>query len=309
MRCLALSGGVGGAKLAAGLAACLEPDELQIVTNTGDDFEHLGLYVSPDLDSVMYALAGINDSERGWGVMDESWQCMAALDKLGGPAWFNLGDRDLATHLWRTQLLRKGESLTEVTQRLGAALGVRHLQWPMSDDAVQTVVNTDLGELPFQRYFVERQCKPVVKSFFFKGIAEAVPSRPLQQLAKGRHPDVLVVCPSNPFVSVDPILQLPGMSDALISSAAIKVAVSPIVGGKALKGPAAKMMAELGMSCDALGVAEYYREWISHFVVDEQDRHLCPAIEALGLEVLCLPTVMRSFADQQKLAEAVLRTS
>lgn len=303
---LALSGGVGGAKLAAGLAACLTPSQLRIVANTGDDFEHLGLHIAPDLDSVMYALAGINDRQRGWGLTTESWEFMHALERLGGESWFQLGDRDLATHVQRSQQLRQGLSLSAATEMLCLALGVEHPLLPMSDDPVRTMVMTDQGELAFQHYFVEHQCRPKVSGFRFDGIERAVPIAELEFEPSKPPYAAMIICPSNPFVSVDPILNLSGVCERLRDTAMPRLAVSPIIGGKALKGPAAKMLTELGLSTDALGVAEYYADLISHFVIDEQDESLVPHIEALGLSVLVLPTIMRSAADQTRLATQLL---
>ncbi|MFK7733773.1 MAG: 2-phospho-L-lactate transferase [Pseudomonadales bacterium] len=303
---LALTGGVGGAKLAAGLASVLPSAKLDIVANTGDDFEHLGLYIAPDLDSVMYALAGINDRNRGWGVANESWNFLETLTGLNGANWFQLGDRDLAVHVQRTELLRQGLSLSEATSKLCEALGIEHSLLPMSNDRVRTMVDTQLGELEFQEYFVARQCEPKVTGFRFDGQRSAMPLPAYQSRLQSNAYQAVIVCPSNPFVSVDPILGLAELKRNLGNLSVPVAAVSPIIGGKALKGPAAKMLKELDMPCDALGVARYYQGVITHFVIDEQDASLSSQIEELGMHVLCMPTIMRSVADQTQLASTLL---
>lgn len=300
---IALTGGVGGAKLARGLAEVLAPEQLLVVANTGDDFEHLGLAISPDLDSVMYALADKNDTERGWGLAGESWQAMAALQGLGGETWFRLGDRDLATHLWRSQLLRDGHSLTEASRLLCRALGIRHRLIPMSDDAVRTVVVTDKGELGFQNYFVREQCEPEVSGFRFDGIETARPAPALLEWLADETLAAIVICPSNPFVSIDPILRLAGVREAMINSAAPVVAVSPIVGGMAVKGPAAKMMEELSMPASAEAVASWYDTLLSGFVIDIVDESLA---SSLSVPSKVVSTLMSSLASKRKLALDVL---
>src|SRR5215218_470686 len=270
-RILALAGGVGGAKLAFGLATVLPSDALTVAVNTADDFEHLGFSISPDLDTVMYTLAGIANPETGWGRQGESWTVMEALGALGGETWFRLGDKDLATHIERTRRLRAGESLSSVMQDLAVRLGVKPTMMPMSDDPVRTMVSTDHGELAFQDWFVRLQCKPAVRSVRFAGADTARPHAALLDLAGLRG---IVVCPSNPFVSVAPILALPGVRAALARANVPRVAVTPIVGGQAIKGPAAKMLAELGHDVSALGVARYYREWVDGFLLDAQDAAL-----------------------------------
>ncbi len=303
---LAMSGGVGGAKLSLGLARVLKPEQLTVVGNTADDFEHLGLQICPDLDTVMYTLAGLNDTERGWGLAGESWHCLDALKQLGGDTWFQLGDRDLATHLFRSAALRRGDSLSEVTETLCRQLGVRQRIVPMSDDPVRTIVVCEEGELPFQRYFVERQCEPAVRGFRFEGIEEAQPQASVMQLLDSDSLAAVVICPSNPFVSIDPILSLPGMRDALRSSSAPVIAVSPIVGGLAIKGPAAKMMKELELPVSAEAVARHYEGLVDCFVLDEGDATLAAQIKQLGMEVAVLPTIMQSLEDREQLARAVL---
>ncbi|MDJ0876963.1 MAG: 2-phospho-L-lactate transferase [Halieaceae bacterium] len=306
MKVLALSGGVGGAKLALGLARVLPVDALTVVANTADDFEHLGFYIAPDLDTVMYTLAGINDSERGWGLAGESWQCLDALDRLGGERWFQLGDRDLATHILRSSLLREGLSLTEVTARLCDALQVAVTLLPMSDDPVRTLVDCEDGELPFQHYFVREQCRPAVRGFRFEGQQLARPQAQFMELLADPELGLVVICPSNPFVSVDPILGLPAVRDALASCAAPVYAVSPIVGDRALKGPAAKMMAELGLPVSAASVAAHYRGLVDTFVMDDSDATLAGTIDEPGMQVMTAPTVMKSLEDREQLARVLL---
>lgn len=303
---LALSGGVGGAKLAAGLCAVLLPELLTIAVNTADDFEHLGLTICPDLDSVTYALAGLNDTQRGWGVADETWQAMAMLSRLGGPDWFNLGDRDLGLHLTRAAHLRNGESLSEVTARLTGQLGIEHTVVPMSDDPVRTQVQTDDGWLDFQHYFVREQCRPQVRGVRFAGAGEARPSPGM--LAALSRPDLaaVVICPSNPWLSVDPILAIPGVRDALLGQSVPVIAVSPLVGGTALKGPLGKLMSELGQPVSNLAIAAHYEGLLDHLVIDEVDAADAGALRDTGLCATVTQTVMRDGADRERLASEVL---
>ena len=301
-RVIALSGGVGGAKLALGLTVCLGPDELAILANTADDFEHLGLSICPDLDTVMYTLAGLADPERGWGLAGESWQCMEAMAALGGPDWFRLGDRDLATHLQRSLMLRAGDTLSKVTERLCAALGVRHALLPMSDDPVRTLLTTDRGELAFQAYFVRERCAPRVHALRYEGAASARPNPALLEwLDSGA---AVVICPSNPWLSVDPILALGDLRSRL--AAASTVAISPIVGGRAIKGPAAALMEQLGLVPSAFEVARHYRGLLRGFVLDRVDAGQAEAVRALGMAVLVTDTVMTDVASKQRLAAEVL---
>ncbi len=303
---VALAGGVGGAKLANGLAQCLPPDELVIAVNTGDDFEHLGLHISPDLDSVMYRLAGINDTERGWGLADETWRFMAALARLGGETWFNLGDRDLATHVVRTRRLVAGQSLSEVTAALCAALEIAHPVVPMSDRPVRTMVRTANGAIPFQDYFVRLRCAPVVQGFDFDGASTA---RPSATFAAALHDPLLtaiVICPSNPYVSIAPILALREVRYAIESCKAPVVAVSPIIGGDAVKGPAAKMMREMGVTPSARSIADHYGRLIDGLVVDRADAAMARSIEAAGTATLVTDTLMRNDADERRLAAETL---
>ncbi|MCB1688386.1 MAG: 2-phospho-L-lactate transferase [Halioglobus sp.] len=307
---LALSGGVGGAKLALGLADELPPGKLHVVVNTGDDFSHLGLHISPDIDTLIYTLSGNANTTQGWGLEGETWNAMDALQRLEGETWFRLGDRDLATHLWRTDRLAQGDSLPQVTEKLARQLGITSHIHPMCTAAVRTTVHCEGRDLPFQHYFVKEQCAPVVTGFSFEGIADARPNERVVALLEGTAVAAIVVCPSNPFVSIDPILQIPGMWQALRDSRAPVVLVSPIVAGLALKGPAAKMMAELAVPVTALGVAQHYCEHypglLDYFVIDESDATLAPQITALGVEVAVTNTVMKSREDKQRLARFTL---
>lgn len=303
-RVLALSGGVGGAKLALGLARVLGPGELVIAANTGDDFEHLGLTVCPDIDTLLYTLAGLNDSARGWGVADETWACMAQLERLGGDTWFRLGDRDLALHLQRRCYLGQGLDLAAATARLAASLGVSVPVWPMSNDPVRTVVQTAAGDMAFQQYFVREQCRPLVQGFAFAGADQARVLPDLLALLQSPALRAVVICPSNPFVSIGPLLALPALRAALQATAAPVIAVSPIVGGRALKGPAAKMMQELGLSVSAVAVADHYSGLVDGLVIDHCDAAQAGAIAGMAVQVTA--TVMHALADREQLARDVL---
>ena len=304
LKVVTLAGGVGGAKLAHGLAQILAPEELTVIVNTADDFQHLGLAISPDLDTVTYTLAGIANSETGWGIAGDTFEFLGALERLGGETWFRLGDRDLATHVERSRRLWAGESLTQITRALCGALGVRPTILPMTDEWVRTIVQTDNGELEFQDYFVRLRCEPRVTGFRFDGIEDADPSP--EAIAALDSAGAIVICPSNPFVSIDPILSLPGVREALLARAGPIVAVSPIVGGQAIKGPAAKMLAELRLDVSARAVAEHYQGLIAGFVLDAVDSALASELESTGLSVLVTDTLMRSTADRARLAREVL---
>ena len=304
---VALSGGVGGAKLALGLANLLPPDELLIVCNTGDDFEHLGLSISPDLDTVMYTLAGINHSEQGWGLAGESWRVMSRLEEIAGPAWFRLGDLDLATHLYRSQRLREGASLSRVTHELCERLGVTTTIIPATDGRLRTQVGTDNGALPFQHYFVRERCQPVVRSIEFEGAQEARVPDQLASLLEEGGVWCVVLCPSNPFLSIAPMLCIPGLQDALRKANVPIIAVSPIVAGKAIKGPTAKMMGELGLPVTAAGIADYYRDLIDGIIIDKTDIAQTKAIESMSIVVRTTQTVMRTLDDKRRLADDVIR--
>lgn len=301
---LALCGGVGGAKLAFGLTRILSPGELTIVVNTGDDFEHLGLHVSPDIDTVAYTLSSLADRERGWGVAGETWNFMASLRGLGGEDWFQLGDRDLAMHVERTRRLRAGESLSLITRDLTSALGIAHPIVPMSDQPVRTMVRTATGELAFQRYFVGERCEPRVQSIRFEGAETAKPSAGF--LAAIESCEAIIVCPSNPYLSIDPILAVPGARAALAKARAPLVAVSPIVGGQALKGPAAKLMTELGSVPGVVSVARHYGDLLDGLVIDQADAARAGELEAMGVKPLVTQAVMKSDDDRVALARDAL---
>ena len=296
---LALAGGVGGAKLAQGLALSLPPDKLTVVVNTGDDFEHLGLAISPDLDTVLYTLAGLNDLERGWGLAGETWNFMAALERVGGATWFRLGDRDLATHIERSRRLKQ-ESLTVITDDFRRRFGIGCRILPMSEDHVRTIVHTDQGHMAFQDYFVRLQCAPVVQGFEFDGIATAKPNPAFVAALEADDLEAIIICPSNPFVSVSPILQLPGIPDILARRKVPVVAVSPIIGGEAVKGPAAKMLKELGLGVTQEAIATFYGGLLDGFMVDERDADAAHRIRKPKVKVV--PTLMRTAEDKISLA-------
>ena len=304
---LAFTGGVGGAKLALGLSKNLDPKQLTLVANTADDFEHLGLYISPDLDTVMYTLAQMNNQTLGWGLADESWNTFNALKILEEETWFQLGDKDMATHLVRSQHLAKGETLTQVTQLLCEKLNVQHRLLPMTDDPVRTRIKTLSGELAFQEYFVREQCQPVITDIYFEGIKQAQAQTQLMELLHSTQLTAIIICPSNPFVSVAPILQLPGVREAIRSSPAPVIAVSPIVGGTAIKGPAAKMMRELCMEVSSSAIANYYGDLLDAFVIDHNDKKLQTQIEKQNLKVCCTNTVMKTLNDRIELASDILK--
>jgi LPPG:FO 2-phospho-L-lactate transferase len=303
MSVLALSGGIGGAKLALGLYRVLPPGELTVVANTGDDFEHLGLSISPDIDTLLYTLAGIDNPELGWGRRNETWTFMAALEALGGETWFKLGDGDLANHVERTRRLAAGENLSRVTDDFRRRFGISARLLPMSDDRVRTRPRTDEGWLDFQDYFVRRRASPVVREFAYAGASEARANPDLLAALAGDDLELVVICPSNPFLSIDPILSLPRVRDALRACRAPVVAVSPIIGGKAVKGPTAKIMAELGLPIGAAAVARHYEDILDVFIADEADAN---EIEDLGIPVSLARTLMSTLEDREALARAVL---
>ena len=303
---VALSGGIGGAKLALGLYRILPAGALTVVANTGDDFEHLGLSISPDIDTLLYTLAGLDNAELGWGRRDETWTFMQALGDLGGETWFNLGDGDLATHVERTRRLAAGESLSQVIDDFRRRLGISARLLPMSDHRVRTRLRTVEGWLDFQDYFVRQRCAPVVREIVFAGAEEARPQPAFLAALDDRNLQAVVICPSNPFISIDPILSLAGVREALRASPAPVVAVSPIIGGKAVKGPTAKMMAELGLSVDAAAIARHYGDILDLYIVDETD---AKAVGDLGVRVTFAPTLMVSLEDRQALARVVLEAA
>ena len=299
---LAITGGVGGAKLALGLAQLLDEKNLIFAVNTGDDFEHLGLHISPDIDTLTYTLAHKSNNELGWGRQGETWQFIEALNELGGESWFRLGDKDMALHIRRRSLLAEGHSLTEATSTIARALGIRHQILPMSNEPVRTIVHTKTGDaLPFQHYFVRDRCKPEIASFEFAGIDQATPNPAI--LSALENCSGVVICPSNPYVSVDPLLKLPGMRAAIRASGAPVIAVSPIVSGIAIKGPAAKMMAELDVPNTATSVARHYGDLLSGFVLDSKD---APLASTTGVPTIAAQSIMKSLDDRVQLAQSVL---
>jgi LPPG:FO 2-phospho-L-lactate transferase len=303
VKVVALAGGVGGAKLAWGLAKILDSDELSIIVNTGDDFELFGLSISPDIDTVCYTMAGWSNPQTGWGRAAETWNSLEEIKKLGGPDWFNLGDKDLALHLERTRLLREGKSLSEVTAHLSGKMSIQHQVLPMSDQPVHTIVNTkEFGELPFQEYFVKHQCRPIMIGRRFEGIEEA------QLTVEGRRAleetDLVVFCPSNPWVSIDPILGIEDTREIISEKAA--VAVSPIIDGKTVKGPAAKMYSEMGIKPSALAVAEHYKGIIKGLVIDEIDKDEMQQINRCGIMSIATQTLMSDNQTRETLARETI---
>ncbi|HEY8446617.1 MAG TPA: 2-phospho-L-lactate transferase [Thermomicrobiales bacterium] len=301
---VALAGGVGGAKLAQGLAMALPPGELTAIVNTADDFDLYGLRICPDLDTVLYTLAGLANPVTGWGIAGDTQHALGAMARLGRDTWFVLGDQDLATHILRTERLRAGATLTEVTAEFAAALGVATRLLPMSNDPVATMVETPDGPLEFQEYFVRRRQQDEVRGIVFQGIEQARPNpQALEAIAAA---EVIVICPSNPLVSVGPILALNGMREALRAATAPIVAVSPIIGGRAVKGPADRMLASLGHESSAAGVAALYGDLLDGYVLDQVDAEQAERIEARGPRVLVTRTLMGDAADRRRLAEEVL---
>ena len=299
---LALCGGVGGAKLALGLSLIMPPDQLTVIINTGDDFTHLGVRICPDIDTVTYTLGGLSNTELGWGRLGETWEFMENMRTLGGPAWFNLGDKDLATHVERTRRLMAGETLSAITADFAGKWGIGPLLAPMTDDEVATVIETDDGDLAFQHYFVRDKCVPEVRGIRFDGAENAMPSAAFMAALRGPL-DAIVICPSNPYLSVDPLLAIPGIRQALAGHDAPVIAVSPIVGGKAIKGPTAKLMGELGLEVTAATIVHHYRDLIDGFVLDSEDGDLAGT---LGISTYVTNTVMKTIEDRTSLAHAVL---
>ncbi len=303
---VALSGGIGGAKLALGLSRIIKPEDLLIVANVGDDFEHLGLHISPDADTLMYTLAGLDNTKLGWGRQDETWSFMETLSSLGGEDWFRVGDRDLAVHIERTRRLRRGETLSSITADFCRRLGVGPRVLPATDDRLRTRLRTEEGWLDFQDYFVRLQCRPVVHELVFDGAEDARPHPDLLAALSEARLRAVVICPSNPFISVEPILAASGMRGALSACAAPIVAVSPIIGGRAVKGPTSKMMTELGMIPSAAVVAKRYGDLLDGYVMDEAD-----AAEAKDVapNVTLAPTLMTNLAEKEQLARVVLEAA
>jgi len=300
---VALSGGIGGAKLALGLSRIVDKDNLLVVANVGDDFEHLGLHISPDADTLMYTLAGLANTKLGWGRRDETWSFMETLTALGGEDWFRLGDRDLAVHVERTRRLGQGESLSAITADFCRRLGVGPRVLPATDDRLRTRLRTDEGWLDFQDYFVRLQCRPVVRELAFAGAEDARPHPELLAALRDERLRAVIICPSNPFISVEPILAVPGVRDALAHCAAPVIAVSPIIAGRAVKGPTAKMMTELGLDPTAGTIAQRYSDLLDGYVIDHADMAEVVSIDA---RVTLAQTLMTTIEDRELLAKTVL---
>lgn len=312
MKVVALAGGVGGAKLVDGLAKILPPDDLTVIVNTGDDFDHFGLRICPDLDTVCYTLARIANPTTGWGRDDETWRAMEIIEHMGGPGWFRLGDKDLGVHLERTRLLSNGKTLSEICQHFSSIWRIGPLVLPMSDERVSTVVRSSEGDLPFQDYFVKRKCEPKVSGFYFEG-ADA--SHPAPGVLEALHKAALIViCPSNPWVSIDPILAVPGIREAVRNGDQSKqvIGISPIIQGSTLKGPAAKMFLEMGIKPSAANVAVHYGSLsrgglLSGFVIDDLDAVEGAAIDEIGISTHITNTIMKTATDRINLADEVIR--
>ncbi len=304
MKVALLAGGTGGAKMAHGFAQVLEPGELSVIVNVADDTERHGLLVCPDLDTILYTLAGIADSAQGWGVAGDTYHALAMLERLGEETWFRIGDADLALHVRRNHLLRRGLTLTDVTADIAAALGVASQLLPATDARLRTIVATDAGEVAFQDYFVRNRQADEVRGLRFDGADAARPTRAvLEALADA---DLVVVGPSNPLVSIGPVLAIPGLREALLATPGRRIGVSGIIAGKAVRGPADRMLASLGHEPTALGVARLYAGLLHAFVLDEADASLAPAVEALGMEPIVLPTLMKTDQDRAELARRIL---
>jgi LPPG:FO 2-phospho-L-lactate transferase len=306
-RVLALSGGVGGARMADGLQRAIgDAVLLTVCCNIGDDFDHLGLRITPDIDTVLYTLSGLADPVRGWGLRNETWNFMQGLKRVGGDAWFMLGDQDLATHVWRTERLARGHSLTEITQGLAQRMGIKARVVPVSDDHIATIVMTPDGPLAFQHYFVREQCRPTLSGLDYQGAQQARLSPIVREMLDGEDLNAIIICPSNPFLSIQPMLALQELDEALKTRRAPSIAVSPIIGGAAVKGPLAKIMAEGGHEVSSLGIARLYQGLIDGLMIDTYDEALAPAIEALGIRVDVSPTLMKDDLTRNALGERAL---
>jgi LPPG:FO 2-phospho-L-lactate transferase len=303
LKITALAGGIGAAKLLVGLAGVMPPEDITIIANTGDDIELFGLRISPDIDTLTYTLASVINEQTGWGIAGDSFHLLGWMARYCESGWFNLGDRDLATHIYRTECLRRGLSLSEVTDHIRRKLGVGSRVLPMTDDYTPTRVVTDEGEMHFQEYFVRRRCEPRIKRISLENIEQARPAPGV--ISAIAEADAVVICPSNPFISIGPILAVPGVREALKETEAKVIAVTPIVAGRALKGPAADMLRDLGHEISAAGVARLYSDFADVFVLDEADAALKPGIESLGLRVLVTNTLMNTIEDKQRLAKTV----
>lgn len=301
-RILALSGGVGGARMAHGLSMAMDDaSQLTVCCNVGDDFDHLGLRVCADIDTVLYTMSGMADAVRGWGLAGETWNFMDAMKRVGGETWFMLGDRDLATHVWRTQQIAQGRSLDEITAELAKNFGIKAQVVPASNDPIATVVETPEGVLAFQHYFVREQCRPEIKALRFEGANTAQLTPQIKALLSSDELGGIIICPSNPFLSIDPMLAMDAFRTSLMTRRVPALAVSPLIGGNAVKGPLAKIMSEQGLEVSALGIARLYVGLADGLMIDDCDADLTPAIEALGLKVDISPTLMKSDSDRKKL--------
>lgn len=300
---LALSGGIGGAKLAVGLQHVLPPGELTVAVNTGDDFEHLGLSISPDIDTVLYTLSDMANPELGWGRANESWNFMAEIERLGGESWFRLGDKDLAVHIERTRRLNAGEKLSNITTDFARHFGILSRVVPMTNDLVRTMVITDEGTLDFQHYFVARRCEPVVKGLAYAGAADAQLVPIIRDATRDPSLQAIVICPSNPWLSIAPFLEIPAWREVLHEATAPVIAVSPLVNGQAVKGPTSKIMSELGLEQSSASIARYYDGIIDGFVLDKSEAHIAQEIQ---VATHVTATLMKTAGDKQRLAREVL---
>lgn len=307
MNVTVLSGGVGGARFVRGLVDVVGPSAVTVIGNVGDDVEVLGLHVSPDLDSILYALAGVNDEERGWGRADETWNALESVAELGGDAWFRLGDRDLGLHLVRTEALRRGEALSTVTARLAEALGIETRILPATDDRLRSWIGTEAGEFPFQEWFVRRGHRDEVDGVRFEGAETAGPADGVLEALS--HSDLIVLAPSNPYVSIGPVLAVQAISDAITRRRVPSVAVSPLVGGRAVKGPAGRMLLRLAGGTDPVQVTSCYKRLIDALVIDEADAHGAPAVEQAGVRPIVTQTLMVDADARRRLAEAALEAA
>ena len=303
---IAISGGVGGSKMALGLANSINPEKLMIVANIGDDFKHFGLHISPDIDTLMYTLSGKSDTNRGWGIAHETWKVMDALEKIGGETWFRLGDMDLATHLERTKKLQSGESLSKTISYLCKKFGIKSRIIPVSDDKLQTIVKTQEGNLEFQEYFVKKSCKPIVSGFRFLGAKKAFPNDEFMMALKNPNLKAVIICPSNPFISIDPILAVNGVRKGLRDCKAPVIAVSPIIADSGIKGPIAKQLKELGHKVSVTTIANFYLDFIDGFVIDHKDNSYIAEIESLGIKVKVCNILMGNIKTKIELAQKVL---
>jgi LPPG:FO 2-phospho-L-lactate transferase len=301
---VSLAGGIGGSKLVLGFSELLPPDQLNIIGNTGDDIELWGLRICPDLDTITYTLSGMVNPRTGWGIQEDSFACLEAVARLGAPDWFKLGDRDLATHLWRTLQLKEGLSLTQATANICTSLGVEHTLLPMTDSYVPTYVLTDQGELHLQEYLVREGCRPAVRGFKNLNMEKARPAPGVSETIMAAQ--AIFLCPSNPFISINPILAVPGLRELLDRAQAPVIAVTPIMEGRAIKGPAAKMLQELGYPVSPVSIAKIYQGLLDGFVLDERDAALREEIEALDIKVFTTDTLMETIEDKITLAERLL---